>query len=124
MAVNPNDIAIETLQNQSSQGLGIDKKIAFVPINLVGVATHRDEDSASSSPVEINITAGHRTLEIQNADTDGKILYYGGTGVSSSNGIKLFPNQTKVFANVQDTFSIFVVADGSDTPEYRIVEYT
>lgn len=123
MAVDPTDIALEPLHNQSSLGTGVDKKVAFVPINTAAVATHRTPVEASSTAVEINIAAGHRTLEIQNAQAD-EILYYGGSGVTSSNGIKLFPNQTKVFANVQDSFSIFVVADGAETPEYRIVEYT
>jgi len=123
MAINPDDIAIETLQNQSSEGSGVDKKLAFVPINTVGVATERAEASASSTRTQITITADHRTLEIQNASSS-ETIYYGGDTVTSGRGIKLFPNQTKVFANVQDTFSIYVVADGSETPAYRIVEYT
>jgi len=117
------DISLEPLFNQSSEGAGADKKIAFVPVNTVGVATERAEVSSSSTRVEITITAGHRTLELHNADS-AQILYYGGSTVTSARGIPLFPKQTKTFANVKDDFSIYVVADGSESPEYRIVEYS
>lgn len=123
MAVDPDDIALEPLHNQSAFGLGTSKRLAFVPINTAGVATHRTPVNASNVAVEITLTAGMRTLEIQNTSS-GEVLYYGGVGVTNLTGIKLFPNQTKIFANVQDTFSIYVVAEGAETPEYRIVEYS
>ena len=123
MTVNPKDIAIETLQNQSSLGAGTSKKMAFVPINTAGVATERDPVNASNAAVKITLTVGMRTLEIQNTSST-LTLYYGGLTVTSARGIKLFPNQTKIFANVQDDFAFYVVADGAETPEYRIVEWT
>lgn len=122
MSVDPDDIALEALLNQSSEGVGSSKKLAFVPVNTAGVASHRTAVVANSTAKKITISAGERTIEIQNVGS--KIIYYGGTGVTSSNGIKLFPNQVKLFANVQDTFSIYVVTDGAETSEYRIVEYS
>jgi len=116
------DISIEPLLNQSGVGAGADKKVAFVPIDTVGVATNRSVIAVSNTRQEITITAGHRTIELHNKG-DGTI-YYGGSNVTSSNGIQLFQNSTKPFGNVRSDFSVYVVADGAETPELRIVEYT
>lgn len=116
------DISLEPLFNQSAEGTGSSKRVAFVPIDTVGVAAHRTAVTVTSTAQEITITTGKRTIEIQHVGT--KIIYYGGVGVNSSNGIKLFPNSTKPFANVKDTFSIYLVTNGTDTAEVRIVEYS
>ena len=111
------DISIEPLLNRSLIG----DVLGFTPANTVGQADHRTAVTATSTAVEITLTVGKRTIEIQNVGS--KMIYYGGSGVTSSNGIKLFPNQVKAFANVKDDFSIFLVTDGSDTSEYRMCEY-
>ena len=69
--------------NQSSEGKGSSKKIAMVPVNTVGIAIERTPIESSSTATQITITAGHRTIEIHNADT-AEILYYGGSAVTSS----------------------------------------
>lgn len=114
------NISTEPLLNQSGVGSGSDRKLGTVPIDTVGIATHRTPIEVSSTAQEITISTGKRTLELQNAGAEN--MYYGGSGVTSSTGIKIFPSQGKVFANVKDNFSIYLVADGSDTPEVRIVE--
>ena len=116
------DVSLEPLLNQSSQGDGASRRLAFVPIDTVGQADHRTAITVNSTAQEITITPGKRTIEIQNTGT--KIIYYGGTGTTSSNGIKLFPNQTKIFANVKDSFSVYLVCDAAETAEARIVEYS
>lgn len=116
------DISLEPLFNQSSQGDGASRRIAFVPIDTVGVASHRTAITATSAAQEITISTGKRTIELQNTGTN--VIYYGGSGVTSANGLKLFPNQVKPFSNVKDDFSIYLVCDGAETSEVRIVEYT
>jgi len=96
--------------------------LAFVPIDTAGVATHRTAITITSTAQEVTITTAKRTIEIQNTGTS--TIYYGGTGVTSSNGIQLFPNQSKIFANVQDTFSIYFVCASGETSTLRIVEYS
>jgi len=113
-----NDISLEPLFNEGKVG----RKPGIVPIDTVGVASHRTPITVNSTAQEITITPGNRTIEI--FDSGSKIIYYGGAGVTSSNGIRLTPNQLKVFANVKDDFSIYLVSNGTDTSEVRIVEYT
>jgi len=117
------DISLEPLFNQSSEGIGVSKKIAMVPINTAGAGAHKTPVTVTDSEAEITITAGKRTIEIQNISTTGIVIFYGGTGVDDTTGIKLFPNQLKVYANIQDTFSIFVVCATGESAELRLVEY-
>ena len=90
-------------------------------IDSVGITTHRTAITVTSTAQAITVTVGKRTIEIQNLGT--KNIYYGGSGVTSLNGIRVFPSQTKVFANVKDTFSIYLVTASGDTADTRIVEY-
>ena len=113
---------VEALLNQSSQGDGTSRKVAFVPIDLCGAASHRTPLTITNTAQEVTIGTGKRTIEFMN--TGDNVIYYGGSGVTSTNGIKLFPNQVKTFANVKDTFSIYFVADGAEVSTLRIVEYT
>jgi len=116
------DISIEPLLNTSTHGTGSDKRLAFVPVDTVGVASHRTAITVNSTAQEITIATGKRTIEIQNSGTN--IIYYGGAGVTSANGLKLFPGQTKPFSNVKDTFSIYLVCATGETSEGRLCEYT
>jgi len=115
------DISLEPLFNQSTEGTGISKKIAFVPIDLCGAASHRTPLTITNAAQEVEIGTSKRTIEFQN--TGNYIIYYGGTGVTSTNGIQLFPNQSKAFSNVKDTFSIYLVTSGAETSTLRIVEF-
>ena len=116
------DISLEPLFNQGAVGSGSDKKPGLVLIDAVGVASHRTAITATNTAQEITITTGNRTIELQN--TGSSVVYYGGAGVTSANGIKFFSNSSKVFANVKDSFSIYLVTSGAETSEVRIVEYT
>ncbi len=120
--MSDSDISLEPLLNQSSVGSGTNKKLGMTLIDTVAVASHRTAITANNTAQEITITAGNRSIEIQNVGTS--VVYYGGSGVTSSNGIKLFPNQTKPFSNVKETFSIYLATEGAETSEVRIVEYT
>lgn len=115
------DISLEPLFNQSGIGDGASRRVGFVPIDTAGEASHRTAITVTSTAQEITISTDKRTIELQNSGTS--IVYYGGSGVSSSSGIKLFPNQSKVFANVKDSFSIYLVTENPNTSEVRIVEY-
>lgn len=115
------DISLEPLFNQSAQGDGTSRKLAFVPIDTVGAASHRTAITVTDTAQEITISTGKRTIELQNVGSS--IVYYGGSGVTSANGIKLFPGQTKPFSNVKDTFSIYLVCATGENSELRAVEY-
>lgn len=119
--MSDSDISLEPLLNQSSEGIGTSKKLAFVIVDSVGEASHRIAVAITSTPIEITITSGKKTIEIQNSGVAN--IYYGGSGVSSSNGITLFRNSSKIFSNVKDTFSVFIVTAPATTSEIRIVEY-
>lgn len=110
-------ISLEPLFNRSKEG----DKVAFVPVDLAGAASHRTPLTINSTAQEVTIGAGKRTIEFMN--TGDNVIYYGGSGVTSTNGIKLFSNQLKPFSNVKDTFSIYFVCDGVETSTLRIVEF-
>ena len=120
--MSADDISLEPLLNQSSVGTGSAKKPGFVPVDTVAVASHRTEVSVTDTATQITPTAGYRTLEIHNSGSN--VIYYGGSGVTSSNGIPIYPKQTKVYANVKDTFSVYLVAAAGANSTARIVEYT
>ena len=122
MSADTDDISIEPLFNQSSEGTGANKKIAFVPVNTVAVASNRAANTINSTREEITITAGNRTIELHNSGT--KKIYYGGSGVDENDGIPLLPSQTKPFGNVQDSFSVWVVCAAGESSTLRVVEYT
>ena len=115
------DISLEPLFNQSAQGDGVNRKLAFVPIDTAGQADHRTAITVTATAQEITPTTSKRTIEMQNTGTN--VIYFGGSGVTSANGLKLFPNSTKVFGNIQDAFSVYVVCAAGETCELRIVEY-
>ena len=54
------DISLEPLFNQSSQGDGTSRRIAFVPIDTAGVATHRTAITITSTAQEVTMTSGDR----------------------------------------------------------------
>ena len=118
-----NDISMEPLLNQSAEGSGVDKKLAFVPINLAGAASNRATQAIGNVTAwELTPTLGKRTIEIQNTGTNE--VYFGGSGVTSATGIILRPQQGKIFANIQDTFSLYFICAAGETSTLRIVEYS
>jgi len=115
------DISLEPLLNQSTEGLGSNKRLSFVPIDTAGEADHRTPLVITNAAQEVTPTLEKRTIELQN--TGDNIVYYGGVGVTSANGIMIYPQYVKVFANIKNTFSIYLVTDGAETSEIRVVEY-
>lgn len=116
------DISLEPLFNQGAQGSGASRKPGMIPVDTVGVASNRSAISVTASAQEITITVGNRTIELQN--TGSSNIYYGGSGVDDTDGLKLFPNQTKIYANVKDDFSVYIVTATGETSTCRVVEYT
>ncbi len=112
------DISVEPLWNAGS----VDGKPGVVPIDTVGICATRAAVTATATRQQITMTSGYRTIELQNVGSN--ILYYGGSTVTDSNGIRLYPNSTKIFANVKSTFSLYLVCAAGQTTETRINEFT
>ena len=119
--MSEDNISLEPLFNQSSQGIGSSRRLAFIPIDTVGEATNRTAITINDTAQQLTIALNKRTIEIQNVGSN--VIYYGGPGVTSSDGIKLFPNQVKPFSNVSDSFSIYLVCAAAETSELRVAEY-
>lgn len=115
------DLSLEALFNQGGVGDGSSRKVGFVPIDTAGAAAHRTAVTVTSTAQQLTITAGKRSMEIQNTGTNN--IYIGGSGVDSDTGIKLFPNQGKAYLNIKDSFSIYVVCADGEESTLRIVEY-
>lgn len=94
----------------------------YIPtMNKVGACDHQDEIDVSSTPTQITISAGKNSLEIANVgDND---IYYGGSGVSSADGMILFRGSTKAWTHVKESFSVYVVCAAGETSKLRVVEY-
>ena len=111
-------ISLEPLANKgNSDGQGL----LVTPISEVGAISHRTAITVSDVAQEITIGAGKNSIEFQNSGT--KTIYYGGTGVSSAGGGRLFPDETKVYTKVKLTFSIYFVCAAAETSTLRILEY-
>ncbi len=74
-----------------------------------------------AATVEVIISKEHHSIEIQNAGNED--VYFGGSDVTSANGRVLYSGDTKIFTNVEVTFSIYFVVAATKTSELRIVEY-
>ena len=115
------DISVEALLNQSTVGTGVNKKLATVVIDSMGTGSNRAALAVTDTAQEITLTAGCRTIWLQNSGSND--IQIGGSGVLTTTGVTIFTDQTMIFNNVKDDFSIYVitVAGGS---ELRIVEFT
>ena len=74
-----------------------------------------------AAEVEIIISSGYHAIEIQNFG--GSDIYYGASGVASTNGVALFSGDKKILTNVEETFSIYFVVGAGETSEIRIAEF-
>jgi hypothetical protein len=118
----PNDvrhISLEPLLNDVEQG---DKTLKVKTVESVGAASHRSPITVNNVAQEITLSANKNTIEIHNSGNDN--IYYGGSGVTSSNGIPLFSDYVKIFSNCKSTFSIYVVTATGETSTLRVVEYS
>lgn len=122
MANNPQNISLEPLLNQSSTGSGTAKRIATVPVNLVGGSvSHRTALAINATPQQVTIGTGKRSIEIWNAGNN--IVYYGGSGVSDATGVAIYPKASKLFNNVKDDFNFYIVCGAGLTSTLNVVEY-
>lgn len=113
------DISLEPLANRgTSAGQGV----LVTPVSEVGAVSHRTPITVTSTAQEITIGALKTAIELHNSGT--KTVYYGGSGVTSSNGIPIYQGHKMRFEKVKTTFSIYLVTNGADTSEVRIVEYS
>jgi len=88
----------------------------------ISTAQQRDAITITSAArEEILILGKHHAIEIQNSGSNN--VYYGGSDVADTNGRILFSGDTKIFTNVENTFSIYFVASTGKDSELRVVEY-
>ena len=112
------DISLEPLFNKGdASGYGA----RVTPVSEVGAASHRSA-IALSTIQQITIGTGKRTIELHN--TGNSTIYYGGSGVDDTNGGRIFAGDPpRVFSNVKDDFSIYVMCKTGESTTLRIVEY-
>lgn len=102
------DISLEPLLNQRIKG------------RLSGPATNRQVTINSAASVELTPTAGCKEMHIFNES--GVTLRYGGSGVTTSTGGKLF-NQGTMALNPTDDFSVFIIPESGGPFDLEIVEF-
>lgn len=97
--------------------------IAVTTVQNVGAGSNRGAITCTDTATQILIGAGKRTIELYNNDTANDI-YYGGSGVLSTTGILIPYGQGKIWSNVKDDFSIYIICATGLTANIRCVEYT
>lgn len=113
------DKSLEPLLNSGDfQGDGA----KVTAIAEIGAVSHRTPITINNTAQQITIAGNKGSIEFEN--TGSKVMYRGGLGVTSSNGLKFFPRNKLRFTKVKSTFSIYFVTDGADTSELRINEYS
>lgn len=90
-------------------------------LTSVGACTHRTAISVTDSPQKISIVVGKPTIEILNIGAN--TVYYGGSGVASSNGFPIYRRTYKSWNNTKAGWEIYVICASGLTSELRIVEY-
>ena len=88
----------------------------------IGSPTERAAITVTAVAQAITISALQYTIELFNADAANDI-YYGGSTVDSTRGVPLYAGTGKIFNNVTDTFTIYVVCAAGLTANLRVVEY-
>lgn len=86
----------------------------------VGAGTLRDPVTVDATGVTITLTGDNRRIEFQNTGT--KIIYYGGSNTTSTNGFKLYPNDFLRFAGVTLGWSMKFICGAAESSELRISE--
>ena len=94
---------------------------AVMNMGLISQASCRAELTVTDTAVELVPDSGIYAIEVQNLGN--KIIYYGGSNVTSSNGIAFFQDDRKIFTNIENTFSLYLVCASGETSKLRIVEY-
>ena len=115
------DKSLEPLLNNGRSPVAGGGGARVTSIEEIGAVSNRAAAGVNSTPQEITIGANKNSIEIENSG--GKVIYYGGSGVNSTNGLRIFPNNKKVFTKVKGDFSIFLVCASGQTSTRRIAEY-
>ena len=115
------NISVEPLLNKGRSPAAGGGGARVTSIEEIGAVSHRTAITITVTAQEITIGVGKNSIEFEN--TGSKRVYYGGSGVNSTNGLRLFPNSKKVFVKVKSDFSIFLVTASGETSIIRIVEY-
>ena len=117
----PDNISLEPLFNDGRPDVAGGGGARVTSVEEIGAASNRTAITVNDVAQQITITAGKTAIEIENSGSS--IIYYGGSGVNSSNGLRLFPNSKKVFTKVKSNFSLYVVTATGETSTLRIGEY-
>lgn len=109
------DISLEPLFNRGASGQGA----LVTSIAEIGAMSNRTAITVTSAQ-QITIGVNKNSIEIQNIGTT--TLYLGGSGVNATDGVRLFPDESKVYTKVKSDFSFYVFCATSGT--LAIAEYT
>jgi len=93
--------------------------IEAVRFGGTGQLSHRVVD-VDSSGTSITISSDKREIMIQNIGT--RIVYWGGSGVTTTNGLQILPKQIIVFANCPEDFKIYFITASGQTSKIAIAE--
>lgn len=80
-----------------------------------------------ATPLAVTSTAAAYTLVTGNSlivqNVGAKMVYFGGSAVTSTNGIRLTPTQGWEFKGCKAGFKIFFATNGADTSTVNICEF-
>ena len=88
--------------------------------NCVGSPTHRTALTIGEAAQIITIATGKSSIEVFN--NSDNTIYYGGTGVTTGDGIPIFGNSSKIWQNVVSAFTVYLISSAEAT-ELRIADY-
>src|SRR3990167_1197384 len=112
------DISLEPLANRgNADGQGV----LVTPIAEVGAVSNRTAITVTDVAQEITIGSGKTSIELENSGTN--IVYYGGSAVDSTSGLRILQNNKKIFNKVKGDFSIYLICAAGLTSTIRIGEY-
>lgn len=89
-------------------------------VQEVGKCNHRVELAITSVAQEITLTTGYNSIEIIPSPTETAEIFYGGSGVTSANGMPM--GAGKIWNNCKKGFSVYLVVEAG-TAYARIAEY-
>lgn len=104
--------------------MGQQRRSTETVLNMARMSTVQQRTAitiTSAAREEIIIAPSHHAIEIQNSGNND--VYYGGSDVAVADGVILFSGDKKIFTNVENTFSIYFVADTAKDSELRVGEF-
>ena len=89
-------------------------------VEKVGKCSNQSAVTVNTTPQEITLTAGKKTIELVASPDNNADIFYGGSGVNSNTGAPLYNG--KVFRDCKANFSVYVVV-AAGTQNLRVIEY-